>query len=193
MPKLDSHEASQRRRRILDALIETFKRKGFEGASLNDLAAATGLAKASLYHRYPGGKEELGRVALAESGRRFAQLVLRPLQSADPAADRLAEMMEGILVFYGRGHAACLMNSLTLGDGAALYGPTIRATMDSWAGLIAAAFAELGEDRSAARAHAEDVIARIQGTLILARLSGDPGGLKDTLRRSLADLARRVG
>jgi len=47
---------------ILKGLAEVFRSKGYEGASLKDLSEATGLKKASLYHRFPNGKSEMALV-----------------------------------------------------------------------------------------------------------------------------------
>lgn len=157
-------------KRLLDGLIETFKKKGYDGASLNDLADASGLAKASLYHRYPRGKPEIGRAALAEAGRRFTVLVLKPLQTDKPAIVRLTDMLEGVVAFYGNTAPACLMNTLTLGEGLQLYGKDIRNTIIAWERLMAQALAELGCTPEDAKAEAEDISARIQGSLVLARL-----------------------
>jgi TetR/AcrR family transcriptional regulator, lmrAB and yxaGH operons repressor len=155
---------------LMAAVIETFKRKGYDGASLADLGAATGLAKASFYHRFPGGKPEIGRAALAESGRQFTALVLRPLQSAAPPAARLNAMYEGVLAYYAGDTQACLMNTMTLGDGGQLFGKDIKHTIMAWQKLLAACFEGLDEDT--ARAQAIDIIIRIQGALVLARMSG---------------------
>jgi TetR/AcrR family transcriptional regulator, lmrAB and yxaGH operons repressor len=155
---------------LMDCVIETFKRNGYDGASLADLGAATGLAKASFYHRFPSGKPEIGRVALAESGKRFTQAVLRPLQSTAPPAARLNAMYDGVLEYYSGGTQACLMNTMTLGGGAALYGKDIKHTIAAWEKLIAACFENVSED--VARAKAVDIIIRIQGALVLARMSG---------------------
>ncbi len=164
---------------LMDGVIETFKRKGYDGASLADLGAATGLAKASFYHRFPGGKPEIGRAALADSGKRFTQAILRPLQSDAPAPARLAAMFEGVLSYYAGDTQACLMNTMTLGDGAHLFGKDIKHTIAAWEKLIAACFEELSED--AARARAVDIIIRIQGALVLARMSGKEGVLAQVI------------
>ncbi len=164
---------------LMDGVIETFKRKGYDGASLADLGAATGLAKASFYHRFPGGKPEIGRAALAESGKRFAQAILRPLQSGAAAPDRLAAMYEGVLHYYAGETQACLMNTMTLGDGAQLYGKDIKHTIAAWEKLIAACFENIGEDT--ARLRAIDIIIRIQGALVLARMSGRHDVLSDVV------------
>ena len=44
---------------FLATALDLFRTYGFEGVSIKRLADATGLEKASLYHRYPGGKDEI--------------------------------------------------------------------------------------------------------------------------------------
>jgi len=176
-------DAAARNTGIVDGLINVFKHKGYDGASLSDLASATGIAKASLYHRFPGGKPELGRTALAEAGRRFATLVLKPLQTDKPALNRLSAMLSGIAAFYGAESPACLMNTLTLGDALPLFGKDIRNTHNAWQRLIARALEELGRSEAQAMDEAEDIIARIQGALVLSRLSDRTGSLASMLER----------
>ena len=181
-------DAAARDTSIVDGLIRVFKHKGYDGASLSNLAAATGIAKASLYHRYPGGKPELGRTALAEAGRRFASLILKPLQTDAPAHERLAAMLDGVAAFYGTESPACLMNTLTLGDALPLFGRDIRNTHNAWQKLIARALEELGCPEAEALDEADDIIARIQGALVLCRLSDRTGSLAamlDRIRRQL--------
>lgn len=164
---------------LMDGVIETFKRKGYDGASLADLGAATGLAKASFYHRFPGGKPEIGRAALADSGKRFTQAVLRPLQADAPPAQRLRAMYDGVLDYYAGETQACLMNTMTLGDGAQLYGKDIKHTIAAWQKLIATCFEDISDDD--ARVRATDIIIRIQGALVLARMSGRGDVLSDVV------------
>lgn len=66
----------QRREQLLKAAGRIFQEKGFKGASINDVARAVGIDRASLYY-YTSGKEELfremvheatlGNVAMAET------------------------------------------------------------------------------------------------------------------------------
>ena len=44
---------------LFEKISDAFRADGYEGASLSRLSEATGLKKASLYHRFPGGKEQM--------------------------------------------------------------------------------------------------------------------------------------
>ena len=50
--------------KLIERLTSVFRIYGYEGASLSRIAEATGLQRASLYHRFPGGKEEMAEAVL---------------------------------------------------------------------------------------------------------------------------------
>ena len=54
------------RSQVLRALGEVFRAHGYEGASLTLITEATGLGKGSLYHLFPGGKEQMAAEVLAD-------------------------------------------------------------------------------------------------------------------------------
>jgi AcrR family transcriptional regulator len=56
----------QRREQLLKAAGRVFQEKGFKGASINDVARAVGIDRASLYY-YTSGKEELFREMVHEA------------------------------------------------------------------------------------------------------------------------------
>lgn len=174
-------DAAARSSAMYDNLITTFRAKGYDGASLSDLSMATGLAKASFYHRFPGGKPELGRATLAEAGKRFAADILRPLQSSTPPRMRWLAMLEGIAHHYNDCDSTCLMNSMTLGDGAALFTRDIRLTINAWEKLMIATLVEMGRSAAVARVIAQDVIIRVQGALVLRRITDRDDILSEVL------------
>jgi AcrR family transcriptional regulator len=65
----------------LDAAVEVFWRQGYEGASLNDLTAAMGLSRPSLYAAF-GNKEDLFAKALERYSERHMAFVGRALEAA---------------------------------------------------------------------------------------------------------------
>jgi AcrR family transcriptional regulator len=60
--------------RILDTTAELFRRQGYEGTGMKQIAAAAAAPFGSLYHFFPGGKEDLGCEVIRTSGRLYTQL-----------------------------------------------------------------------------------------------------------------------
>jgi AcrR family transcriptional regulator len=60
--------------RILDTTAELFRRKGYVGTGMKQIAAEATAPFGSLYHFFPGGKEELGCEVIRTSGRLYTQL-----------------------------------------------------------------------------------------------------------------------
>jgi AcrR family transcriptional regulator len=54
-----AQDNSSARERVLNMAETMFREHGYDAVSLNDLAQALGMRKASLYHHAPGGKEAL--------------------------------------------------------------------------------------------------------------------------------------
>jgi TetR/AcrR family transcriptional repressor of nem operon len=81
--------------RVLDAVMETFWRTGFEGTSAQALVDATGLGRGSLYAAY-ASKTGLFEQALRRYQRRAQDHVDQLRQPGSPLA-RLRDLMEGIV------------------------------------------------------------------------------------------------
>ncbi|MFA9564328.1 MAG: TetR/AcrR family transcriptional regulator, partial [Acidimicrobiales bacterium] len=62
------------RDRLLAATNELFRRQGFNGTSMSEITKASGAPTGSLYHFFPGGKDELATAVLTESGASYRAL-----------------------------------------------------------------------------------------------------------------------
>ncbi len=60
--------------RILDSTAELFRRQGYMGTGMKQIAAEAAAPFGSLYHFFPGGKEDLGCETIRTSGRLYTQL-----------------------------------------------------------------------------------------------------------------------
>ena len=60
--------------RILDTTAELFRRQGYVGTGMKQIAAEASAPFGSVYHFFPGGKEELGAEVIRTSGRLYMQL-----------------------------------------------------------------------------------------------------------------------
>jgi AcrR family transcriptional regulator len=79
----------------LDAAMRTFWRKGFEATSVQDLEAATGLGKSSIYNAYQG-KAALYALCLERFSRRYTADLLKSLNEM-VFADAIESLFEGLL------------------------------------------------------------------------------------------------
>lgn len=66
--------AAGTKERILNVSAEMFRRQGYEGTGLKQIVTAAKVPFGSLYHFFPGGKEQLGAEAIRVSGGQFALL-----------------------------------------------------------------------------------------------------------------------
>lgn len=63
------------RERILYATAELFRRQGYSGTGLKQVVAEAHAPFGSLYHHFPGGKQQLGAEVIAAGGAFFQALV----------------------------------------------------------------------------------------------------------------------
>lgn len=158
---------------LLERLTRVFQDHGFEGASLSRISEATGLERASLYHRFPGGKDQMAEAVVAYVGTQFLEKHLAPLRETGPLAARIREAGRRLQAFYEDGRRSCLLDTLSLSDGSAKLREAIERTYSGWRDAFAAAAREAGLPSSLARRRAEEAIMGIHGALVLARATGD--------------------
>src|SRR5689334_7259551 len=103
------------RRDVLRALGEVFRAHGYEGASLTLITEATGLGKGSLYHLFPGGKEQMAAEVLADIDAWFELNIYAPLREASDPARAIAAMIAGVDQYFRSGDRVCLVGLVALG------------------------------------------------------------------------------
>ena len=62
------------RERIMDSSAELFRRQGYNGTGVKQIVAAASAPFGSLYHFFPGGKEQLGVEVIHHSGALYLDL-----------------------------------------------------------------------------------------------------------------------
>jgi AcrR family transcriptional regulator len=179
------------RAEILPALGEVLREHGFEGASLALIGARTGLGKGSLYHFFPGGKEEMAAAVLDEVDGWFQAHIFAPLRAEPDAARGIARMFKAVDAYFRSGRRVCLVGALALTDSRDLFARRIRGYFADWTDALADALIRAGHDRKRAHALAEETVAAIQGALVLARAMHDPALFQRALTRCKRRLARQ--
>jgi len=82
----------RRAREIIDAAAKVFARRGYHGASTQDIADVLGMRQASLYY-YFQSKEAALEAVCAEGVEDYALRAQRILKATDSAADKVARLM----------------------------------------------------------------------------------------------------
>lgn len=156
-------------RRLIDAMGEVVSRFGYEGASLNRLSDASGLKRSSLYHRFPGGKDEIVEAVLERAAERY-ELVLAPAFAAGSPRERAEQVAAGLNDYYQDGKQSCLLVALTVSDAddRCLAGSCI----DLWADALMRIASDAGLPPATAESVAMDAIAAIEGGLVISATSG---------------------
>lgn len=160
---------------IIDRLFTVFRDRGFEGASLADLSRVTGLGKSSLYHHFPGGKEQMAAAVLERATALIDDAILRVAQAPEPLKQRLRKVVAAFDQMYAGGRTACVLGQLSTASIGADARRGLRTAFAHWIKAIGGLAVESGMPPARAREFAEDWVARLQGALILQAASGDTG------------------
>lgn len=181
------------RTEVLDRIMESFRKDGYDGASLETISRRVGLGKSSLYHYFPGGKEEMGHAVLAhlnEGLRKTFQIV-----KAEPhPKKKLNLILDAIDDLYEGGKKACLLARLGASVDRARFGAPLKATFSELISVLADIGREAGLTAPAARRRAEQAIVRIEGALVVSAAMSDPSVFDRTLhelRTTLLLIERR--
>lgn len=158
----------------LEPLAEVFREYGYAGATLSLISQATGLGKGSLYHFFPGGKEEMAAAVLSDIAGWFETNVFAPLTTSDDARVAIDAMFDSVTAYFRSGRRACLVGTLALSDARDRFAVAVSGYFGRWAGALSLALRRRGLDEAEASRMAEEVVAGIQGAIVLARAIDQP-------------------
>ncbi len=168
MPRLVAERSD-----VLPVLGEVFREYGVAGASLSIITQATGLGKGSLYHFFPGGKDEMVAAVLSEIDGWFQSNVFVPLETSGDPARAIEDMFTAVDDYFQSGRRVCLIGALALGNTRDAFAGTICGYFDRWVRSLTRALHKMGHARGIAKDLAEDIVSGVQGALVLARAGND--------------------
>jgi len=173
---------------LLAILAEVFREHGYEGASLSLIGEATRLGKGSLYHFFPGGKEEMAEAALAHIGGWFDRSVFLPLRPPSEPKEGILRMLAMVEDYFHGGERICLVGALALAQSRDRFSERISAYFRTWHHDLAKALVRGGAPTPRAESQAEEALAAIQGTLVLARALDDKAPFNRMMARLREEL-----
>ncbi|WP_394827669.1 TetR/AcrR family transcriptional regulator [Pendulispora albinea] len=174
---------------VVALLYETFRKNGYDSASLAELSKETGLGKSSLYHYFPGGKEEMALTVLDLVDASMQKDLIEPLLddandvSPQVKLERALETLEGV---YARGRKGCILGVLSAASSRHRFQKRLKRSFHAWIEAFARLALEAGLAKETAHARAEDAVLRIEGALVVSAGLNDP----KPFHRTMADLRR---
>lgn len=157
---------------MIDHAAVLLAQKGPHGASFNEILQASGAPRGSLYHHFPGGKDELVLAAMdAAAGR--AEALLGPVrgQPADKAAEAFIALWRTVLTRSGF-EAGCAVLAVTVTSDSAELRERARQIFQTWRALLASLLGEGGVPAERAEGLAALLISGCEGAVALARAEG---------------------
>lgn len=185
-----SKSASSKQTHVLE-LLDLFRQFGYDGATLSKIAQTTGLGRASLYHHFPGGKDEMVEAVLATLEQGLQQITLEMLQTKGDAPTRLQKMCDRLNQAYDRGEKPCLLAALLSGSGKDIFQTRVNKLLTLWIGAIATVLIDAGIDETLAQQRGEDGVMMIQGALILSQGLKDPAPFRRIIQQLPETLCRK--
>jgi AcrR family transcriptional regulator len=168
-------KAGNTKSRILDATAELFMRYGYTGTGLKQIVADANAPFGSLYHHFPGGKQELGVEVIHRSGAMYLELVGGVVDAAPDILSGVRDCFEGAAeVLRATDYAdACPIETVAL-EVASTNEPLREATAQVFESWIVGAFARFqgtGIEEQTARELSITLIALLEGAFVLCRAS----------------------
>jgi AcrR family transcriptional regulator len=164
---------SSTKERIIDTTAELFRRQGYTGTGMKQIAAKAAAPFGSLYHFFPGGKEDLGRETILTSGRLYTQLFAAVALEAPDVVSAVRDFFAGAAeTLRETDYAdACPIATVAL-EVASTNEPLREATAEVFGEWIDGAtryFAYAGIPRERARELAFEMLCLLEGAFIFSR------------------------
>jgi AcrR family transcriptional regulator len=163
------------RERIVQASADLLRRQGYTATGVKQIVTAAQAPFGSIYHFFPGGKEQLGAEAIRRSGKLYELLIPAVF---DPAPD----LVSGVRAFFAGAAEhlvetdfadACPIATVAL-EVSSTSEPMREACADVFESWIAAGlprFIAAGLDEAVARELVIALICALEGAFVLARAS----------------------
>lgn len=180
--KVRSTEEAGPKTKFIHATLELLRSSGLAGAGINQVVEASRAPKGSVYHYFPGGKEQLVTEALHEADRAIGDNFDRIFRGGASIGQKVRTLftktaagLEANKFLKGCPVAAVTLDLVE--DTDALQ-QVCAAIFDRWVGVIAEGIDEVPSRER--RAVSQLILATLEGGLILARAHGSKAPLLDS-------------
>jgi TetR/AcrR family transcriptional regulator, lmrAB and yxaGH operons repressor len=172
-PTSSTNGKPETRIRLVESAAELFSRQGFGATGIKAVLTAASAPYGSLYHFFPGGKQELGAAALTYGGARYREMLesvyppgAEVVEATAASFVQAADLLEETDYSY-----ACPIATIALevASNDELMRIAAADAFESWLEVLEQRFTAAGMTAERARDVAVEVFCLIEGALLLAR------------------------
>ena len=185
---------SDSRDRMIQSAALLFRENGYSGTGFRDVIEHSGAPRGSIYHHFPGGKQQLAAETVAWAAGVIERRIARAAESGDPIAalgifvDSWREVLED-----SNFRAGCPVVAVAAeADAGSTATDAAAAAFTRWQDLIGRSLLDAGVSRTDARRLATTVVAAIEGAILLCRVRHDIRPLRDVHRALEATLRTAI-
>lgn len=164
---------------MVTSAIALLRERGANGVTLDAVLAHSGAPRGSVYHHFPGGRDQLLMAAVERAGETVSAVLEESLAAGD--TESAIERFVGLWKKWLRDsdfRAGCPVLATAVTDDAELQHAT-RLVFARWHDDLVRKLTAEGHPRPRARRLATTIIAGIEGALVLARTQHDVRPLND--------------
>jgi AcrR family transcriptional regulator len=165
--------AGSTKNRIMDSSAELFRRQGYAGTGIKQILAAANAPFGSLYHFFPGGKEQLGAETIRSSGQLYSELFATIAAQAPDVLSAVGEFFSGAAETLVETDYADACPIATVALEVASTNEQLRVAcaevFDSWIEGATQYFAAAGIPAQSARELAISMLCLLEGAFIFCR------------------------
>ncbi len=161
--------AGKVRDKMVEGAMALLARRGLQATSFSEVLAATGAPRGSLYHHFPGGKDQLVAAAVEQAGAVLSNALDAVTgQTAVAVVERFLAIWRAVLT-RSQCEAGCAVLAVTVAaDSEELLGQA-RAVLRAWQAKLADLLERGGMAQTVARSFATMLIASVEGAVVLTR------------------------
>jgi len=172
---------------ILKQAGQVFRVRGYHATSMSDLEKALNIKKATLYHYFKGGKEELMQAILQLTLSYFQERIWPVLRDKNrTAAERYTFAAGKLYRFFTRQKGGCIMGNTSLECGHLDPVPSFMGEVKTYFDDSLAAMNHLYSQvlsEKEADEQAKHFVQDLEGGIMLMRVYDDPHFLEEALKR----------
>jgi AcrR family transcriptional regulator len=166
---------SQTRERIVDVSADLLRRQGYAATGVKQIVREARAPFGSIYHFFPGGKEQLGAAAIRRAGLGYEELIPAVFNPAPDLVSAVRDFFAGAAAVLedSEYEDACPIATVALevsGTSEAMR-EACADVFESWIAAGVPRFTAEGLDEETARELVVAMLAALEGAFVLARAS----------------------